>query len=453
MPPPVYTIEHLREWARECGGECLSEAYRGTKEKYQWRCNKCGHEWQSCWINIRYNSSWCPECKISIGEAISRATFEECFPGHSFPKDRQEIGAELDGYNRDLNIAFEYDGIQHRQRVGHFQKEGEFEAQVARDRIKDQICVDRQITLIRIPDRLVLPIKNIRSFIRAELISIGYEVPDERDIPPAEDFYRSIRALQSSKADHIPRLKDLLPEDYDLVSTVCPTRIAPIQIVCDQGHSFESTFDNVERGRKCPQCSPNKKLESAEVEEKVRERGFLLEAQERRTDGSGKSRLYLTLRCGVPDHGLSECMWDNFKKGSGCPQCNRTRVGRQKRCGEEEIQARLQGQGLRLVAPYQTLNTPATFECLARGHRFTSTVKKIGMEKKTLPCLGCAAEGYLEEHEIECLTVITPEVDPVKTPLDWRCQKCQTKETTTWVSMQRRTAHKCKGKRCLFAET
>ena len=62
-------------------------------------------------------------------------------------------GLELDGWCSKLNIAFEYNGIQHYEYFPHFHRNGEsdFKAQQARDRQKYKICHERGIALIIIP--------------------------------------------------------------------------------------------------------------------------------------------------------------------------------------------------------------------------------------------------------------------------------------------------------------
>ena len=56
----------------------------------------------------------------------------------------------LDGYNKDLNIAFEYNGIQHYEYTEHFHRGDPelFEKQKERDLKKYAICRERNIDLI-----------------------------------------------------------------------------------------------------------------------------------------------------------------------------------------------------------------------------------------------------------------------------------------------------------------
>ena len=59
---------------------------------------------------------------------------------------------ELDGYNADLRIAFEYNGVQHYDYPNHVHKnEGEFIAQKRRDLFKHKQCDANGVYLITIP--------------------------------------------------------------------------------------------------------------------------------------------------------------------------------------------------------------------------------------------------------------------------------------------------------------
>ena len=62
-------------------------------------------------------------------------------------------GLELDGYNENLNIAFEYNGKQHYEFIKHFHHDDpdNFERQKVRDIKKYSICQKRGLKLIIIP--------------------------------------------------------------------------------------------------------------------------------------------------------------------------------------------------------------------------------------------------------------------------------------------------------------
>ena len=56
------TIEKLKNFAKEKGGECLSKIYINSYTNYKWKCGN-EHIWNATWVNIGYNNAtWCPDC-------------------------------------------------------------------------------------------------------------------------------------------------------------------------------------------------------------------------------------------------------------------------------------------------------------------------------------------------------------------------------------------------------
>lgn len=95
----------------------------------------------------------------SKGEKECRKFFESHY-GVSFPKQRPDFlrnpktgrCLELDGYNGDLGIAFEYNGKQHYERVEYFQKNNnQFLDQKYRDNLKRQLCMKNSVILVIVP--------------------------------------------------------------------------------------------------------------------------------------------------------------------------------------------------------------------------------------------------------------------------------------------------------------
>lgn len=80
--------------------------------------------------------------------------------GRAFPSIRPDFlknpitgkNLELDMYNKDLKLAFEYNGVQHYKYTPFFHKSHkDFEKQKAYDNYKKSICEHLGITLIAIP--------------------------------------------------------------------------------------------------------------------------------------------------------------------------------------------------------------------------------------------------------------------------------------------------------------
>jgi len=93
------------------------------------------------------------------GEQITRRVFEHLF-AKPFVRVRPDFlknpetgrNLELDGYNEELKIAFEYNGIQHYHYPSHYAKnEEEFKKQLRRDQFKLDTCNRLGIYLVIVP--------------------------------------------------------------------------------------------------------------------------------------------------------------------------------------------------------------------------------------------------------------------------------------------------------------
>ena len=113
----------------------------------------------------------------SQGERITRELIERIF-NKPFVKNRpkwlkessKNRSLELDGYNQELKIAFEYQGEQHYYFIPIFHKKiDDFEKQVERDNIKVKICAQQGIKLVQIPYTK----RGDQQFIRDELRRLG----------------------------------------------------------------------------------------------------------------------------------------------------------------------------------------------------------------------------------------------------------------------------------------
>jgi hypothetical protein len=113
----------------------------------------------------------------SKGERIMIETLEMIFPGKKFEKVRPtwlrnpvtNRCLELDGYNEELCIAAEYNGIQHYVYPNFTRmSEEEFLAQRERDIVKEVCCKSKNICLIRIP--YTVPLEKIPLAVYAKLL-------------------------------------------------------------------------------------------------------------------------------------------------------------------------------------------------------------------------------------------------------------------------------------------
>jgi hypothetical protein len=180
------TQEQVDALARRNGGECLS-VYENCRDDMRWKCEK-GHTWKATYNNIRHTGTWCPKCRNKT-EQYCRSIFE-CLFGCEFPNTRPKwmlskkgFRLELDGYNDQIDVAFEYNGQQHYEVIPHFQMtEKKLLGIQARDKIKVAECDNRCILLIVIPYTLTTK-KQIRLFIYKKLWDETLTKYTDADLP------------------------------------------------------------------------------------------------------------------------------------------------------------------------------------------------------------------------------------------------------------------------------
>jgi hypothetical protein len=254
-------LADIKALAAERGGACLSAEYVDSQTHLEWRCRD-GHEWPAIPNAIR-RGGWCPICAQSIGERVCRVVLEQIF-GRPFPSafpnwlchpDTGRI-LQLDGYNRHLRIAFEYQGAQHEGRLHRFSRDRATTAAIRqRDGFKAARCAQKGVRLIRVAQftdrQRVDP-----AFVLARLIEAirkaGVRVPRgaSRVVP---DLNAAFRASQ------LERLRDRAAELGGRVASAAWAGYhTTYQFVCREGHDFaRRAVDVLGRGRWCRTCEDN----------------------------------------------------------------------------------------------------------------------------------------------------------------------------------------------------
>lgn len=161
----------------------LIGAYTTGREKSKTRCLRCGHEWWVVPYDV-FSGSGCPKCNLHGGEGEDRIRelFEEV-TGWPFEKARPlwlkgrgRHPLELDGYNEEHRVAFEYQGEQHYQPL--YGQKALSKLKKNDDR-KRMLCRRYGVHLIRVPFWK----RDAREFIRSKLAHAGVVV-GQRSLPP-----------------------------------------------------------------------------------------------------------------------------------------------------------------------------------------------------------------------------------------------------------------------------
>jgi hypothetical protein len=257
---------------------------------------------------------------------MTRVIFEKLI-GASFIKVRLKLlnGLELDGYCESLELAFEFNGIQHYRYDPHFhRREGDLERQMERDKTKRLLCADN-IALIVIPywEATDGPTK-LAKFIVGELTALGYDEYIINDYNYGGFDAEIIKEAYSNapgNAEKLNRLREaVVAKGYKLLDDIyVDLRNHRYKIQCVAGHIYESNGDNIldKRGRYCPheKCNGKPVVDDESIADFAAKRYF-----EYCDDYSGKnSASLLNFRC-IMGHDI-HMSWDNFKQYKNCKEC------------------------------------------------------------------------------------------------------------------------------------
>ena len=179
----MWDEEKITAWLRKHRfyGELVDDDWVSTKHRHNWRCY-FDHTFGKRFEDIRREMKFCPECAPTYQmQEYTRFVFQQ-LTGKRFPlrrdldwlrNDKTGEFLELDGYNEELGVAFEYDGAQHAKRVEQWQDEAEHDEQKRRDDLKDALCEKNKVALIRVGHDL--RIGEIEAHVVAELRKKGLE--------------------------------------------------------------------------------------------------------------------------------------------------------------------------------------------------------------------------------------------------------------------------------------
>lgn len=316
-------LEQARRLAARNGGECLSTTYELTSSPMRWRCQN-GHEWSAALGDVK-KGTWCPDCNLGVRERACRA-YLEALTGHAFPRARPKwlINArghrmELDGWCRELSVAFEHHGAQHYATVPHFQRRKEsLERRIADDCAKRAACATNGVGLIEIP--FSIPASELPAWLHAQLLRLVdpqlLRTADTLDLTGAHPA-AELLTLRLIAASH----------GGECLSPVYLGTQTAHRFRCAKGHEWEARPSNIapgpgnaRTGTWCPFCKPgrigasNRKHTTDAMRKLAAERGgeFLS------TEFRSVNERYLW-RCAV-GHEWSAAPVD-IMKGTWCRRC------------------------------------------------------------------------------------------------------------------------------------
>ncbi len=250
------SLDTIRKIAAKKGGKCHSKTLKNAKSKLHLECAE-GHHFITTYNSVVYTNSWCPHCNIYISETICRKFFEKVFK-RPFPKSYPEWlinekgnQMELDGYNKDLGLAFEYQGIQHRKKA--FNKtDDELKDIQKEDALKLKLCEKNGVILIQIPDDELLPYTKMQKYIEQE-----YERKTGKMLKNIPKYdYREFIIYENKYAK---KFRAYVEKKGGSLMTPYFSARKEVTLMCEKGHQWKTTPNSVYQDNWCPECARNMK--------------------------------------------------------------------------------------------------------------------------------------------------------------------------------------------------
>jgi len=419
------TIERMQSVAKERGGKCLSKRYVNKRFKLQWECGN-GHRWKGTAGDV-LGGHWCPKCSSGIAERICRAYFQQLF-GKKFPKSRPKWlrnsrgkQMELDGFCKEISVAFEHHGQQHYARVDLFHKKhSDFAWQQKKDAEKQQLCEQHGIRLIEIR-RLFYETKleEFQQFIYDECKRLHIRRPAgmlKKKINIKRAWLGVRTKVQMQRMHSIAR-----KNGGKCLSNLYINNATKLQWECSQGHRWMAAPNAVAGGIWCTECSGYKKHTIEKMQSIAKDRG-----------GRCLSKRYVNAHTKLEWECEKGHRWkakpNSVKNnGSWCRICGNSIAAKKTRLCIEEMQSLAKKQGGRCLSKrYVNAHTKLMWEC-AEGHKWEA--KPLVVKYNGSWCKRCAGiappsisdfKAIAKERGGRCLSKKYVRSDA---KLSWECEE------------------------------
>ena len=360
----------MHKIAKSRGGKCLSKEYVNANSKLEWEC-AYGHRWKATPGKVHKGYSWCNECSSSISERICRAYFQQLF-GKKFPKSRPRWlknnrcnQMELDGYCKELRIAFEHQGEQHYTSKSYFSKTKQsLKQRKEDDRNKSQLCEKNGVRLIAIPQLFTrTKLEDLQRFIYEECKRL--HIRCSKSILGKKIKLKSAWLSEEKQKRLIEANVLADSKQGKCLSSVYQHSKLKLEWQCQKGHRWKATFyDVVKNDSWCDKCRSEKKLEE-------------LKAIAKSHGGKCLSKEYVDTNTKLKWKCSEGHRWEakpsKVKEGTWCRKCSFN----QRRLTIEEMQEIANSHGGKCLSKeYVNNNTKLKWEC-SKGHRWLQTPRQI----------------------------------------------------------------------------
>jgi len=365
----LLNIPTLKEIAHQRGGECLSTEYLGVHSNVLWRCAH-GHEFSATPADVKNSGNWCPNCAVRWGERLCREFFEKMF-NTNFPKVRpvwlknqQGRNLELDGFNKELKIAFEHQGEHHFQEGVFTKSNTAFKRVLFHDRIKREKCAEHGVALIEVPEiGTRIRVGDLKDYIieQAEILGVDHKIVSTSFIP---DWWK----VYAGGYDYLEKLRAVAHKHGGrLLTTEWKGHKVSVDFICSEGHRFTMMPYGVLYGAWCQKCAGNERGTIEDMRKIAAERG-----------GECLSDVYVNSQTKLRWHCLKhDYTWwntpNNIKRGQWCIAC----AGRT-RWTIEAVKSFAESRGgVCISEKYVNTKAKLAFRCHTCGHNWETSLASL----------------------------------------------------------------------------
>ncbi|MBU4348312.1 zinc-ribbon domain-containing protein, partial [Patescibacteria group bacterium] len=358
----------MKEFAKKKGGKCLSKKYTNLKTKLKWEC-KNKHIWEARPNNVINMNRWCTICSQGISERICRDIFKTIFK-KKFPKiwpkwliNQKGNHMELDGYCKSLNLAFEYQGIQHFKENPFFHKKFNLKQRRKDDKQKRKLCKKNNIKLIIIPYKIKQ--EEQPKYIWEKCKQLGIKVPN--NVPKITQCFQDLYA-----PDKLKEMQEIAKKrGGKCLSKKYINAKEKLKWQCNKcSHKWRATADQIKNKKSwCPKCAKVLPHTLKEMQEIAKKRG-----------GKCLSKKYINAKEKLKWQCKKGHKWEAFgdniiNKNSWCPKCAiKRRANKQKDSIENMQEIAKKRGGKCLSKKYINTHLKLKWKC-----------NKCGYEWKALP--------------------------------------------------------------------
>jgi hypothetical protein len=355
------------------------------------------HRWDASIYSARKNH-WCSTCNtFNTSETICRSIFEWVFQ-RDFQKVRPDWllndrgnRMELDGYNEELNIAFEYQGEQHSTYIPFFHGDDEnaFQQRIDDDLKKIEICEQREILLFHMP--ISVPLSDLQTYlldeIRTRKLDEKFEINSQKlDVTEIETG--NIRKLLDLQ-------KICRSKGGKCLSSQYITSSVHLEFECQFGHRWPASPSSIiNNGTWCNECAKTdlskkffEKLDMDFINETIQSHnGELLDTF------SEKNKIKLKVECNKGH------VWNTdlkrLRDGRWCQKCSAKEKGKTLKLTIEDLHKTAEDKGGKCLSQYYFIaGTKYLWKC-KKKHKWLATANSVRSRNSWCPV--CAGKPQFE---------------------------------------------------------